>query len=134
MVSNKPCPITKQAHSGSILKKLASLLGPGAKWLLCLSNNHSEDFGNIQFNRSLHRIQRRSKFDVFGRNDVSHIHSRNNDINIHSTTEWSNQKTWNYTLKFVNPNLAPIPHNNNKFNILFHHWGFENEKYVRSRI
>ena len=134
IVSNKPCPITKQAHSGSILKKLASILGPGAKWLLCLSNNHSEDFGKIQFNRSLHRIQRRSKFDVFGREDVPFIHSPNNDINIHSTTEWSNQKTWNYTLKFVDPNLAPIPHNNHKFNILFHHWGFENEKYVRARI
>ncbi|MHA1467845.1 MAG: CapA family protein [Promethearchaeota archaeon] len=134
IISDKSCPITKQAHPGSILKKLASLLNPNAKWLLCSSNNHSEDFGSVPYNHSLHRIQSRSKFDVFGRDDVSFIHSRNNDINIFSATEWSNQKTWDYTLKYNYPNLAPNPHDNNKFNILFPHWGFENEKYVRARV
>ena len=142
IISNKPCPITKQAHPGSILKKLASLCGPNTKWLLGLSNNHSEDFGNIQFNHSLHRIQTRSKFDVFGRDDVSFVRSQNNDINIFSPTEWSNQKTWKYILKYDNPNLNPTINlrtvtnllDNNKFNILLPHWGFENEKYVRERI
>jgi len=152
IVTDQSCPITKQAHPRSILTQLESLLSGNTKWLLCLSNNHSEDFSNIQFNHSLHRIQRRSKFDVFGREDVSFIHNKNNDINIFSATQWSNQKTWNYTLKYdksninpnsesnIRPNIKPdikpkSDHfDNNKFNILIPHWGFENEKYVRTRF
>jgi hypothetical protein len=67
---------------------------------------------------------------------MSFIRNRNRDINIFSTTEWSNQETWNYTLKYCDLNLylATRLLDNNKFNILLPHWGFENEKYVRTRI
>ena len=142
IVSNLSCPILKQAHPRKILSQLESLLSGDTKWLLCLSNNHSEDFSNIQFNRSLHRIQRRDRFDVFGRNDVSFIQNDTHDIHFFSLTEWSNQKSWYYTLKYDNTNPNPISNlnritnliDNNKFNILLPHWGYENEKYVRSRF
>ena len=142
IISNQPCPIFKQAHPRSILTQLQKLISGDTRWLLCLSNNHSEDFNIRQFNHSLHRIQSRSKFDVIGRDDVSFVRNQNNDINIFSPTEWSNQKTWNYTLRFDNPSLNPTINlktvtnllDNNKFNILLPHWGFENEKYVRERI
>ena len=142
IVSNFSCPILKQAHPRSILTQLEILLSGNTKWLLCLSNNHSEDFSSIQFNRSLHRIQRRDKFDAFGRDDVSFIRNNTHDINFYSLTEWSNQKTWDYTLKYDNTNPTPISNlnrvtnliDNNNFNILLPHWGYENEKYVRSRF
>ena len=142
IVSNLSCPTLKQSHPRSILTQLESLLSGNTKWLLCLSNNHSEDFSSIQFNRSLHRIQRRDKFDAFGRDDVSFIHNATHDIHFFSLTEWSNQKTFDYTLKYDNTNPTPFSNlnritkliDNNKFNILLPHWGYENEKYVRSRF
>ena len=150
IISNQPCPKLKQAHQENILTQLERLLSDKNKWLLCVSNNHSEDFSSIQFNESLHAIQNSSKFDVFGRQDVSFIHNQNKDITITCATQWSNQKTWNYTFKYNNPNIANIDNNDNennnnnnypfhliqnkKFNILLPHWGFENEKYVRTRF
>lgn len=142
IVSNLSCPTLKQSHPRSILTQLENLLSGNTKWLLCLSNNHSEDFSSVQFNRSLHRIQRRDKFDAFGRDDVSFIHNNTNDIHFFSLTEWSNQKTWDYTLKYDNTNPTPFSNlnrvtnliENNNFNILLPHWGYENEKYVRSRF
>lgn len=134
VISYKSCPITKQAHSGKILAQLESLLSGDTKWLLCLSNNHGEDFGNLLFNHSIQKIQRRSKFNVFGREDVSFIHNENNDINIYCATEWSNQKRWDYTPKYENLKNVSNLLDTNKFNILFPHNGYENEKYVRGRL
>jgi len=138
---NKSCPKLKQAHLGNILPKLESLLSDSNKWLLCLSNNHGEDFCNTLFNQTIQIIQNKPKFDVFGRRDVSTIQNKENDITISCATQWSNQKTWDYTFKYNNPNNNPNSSNylfnfldNKNFNILYPHWGYENEKYVRTRF
>lgn len=105
--------------------------------LLCLSNNHSADFGNKPFNKSLHRIQNRRRFDTFGRSDISNIVIQKKNINISCATEWSNQKKWNFMSNYedINDRIGIRPtHLANHFNILYPHWGFENEKYVRKRI
>ena len=144
-IISESCPILKQAHPKKILKKLETLLSGNTKWLLCLSNNHSEDFSSDQFNHSLHTIQNCSNFDVFGRHDVTFIRNQNEDITITCATQWSNQKTWDYTFKYNNTSINnnnntnnryyPFPLIQNKnFNILYPHWGFENEKYVRTRF
>ncbi|GAH38405.1 unnamed protein product, partial [marine sediment metagenome] len=138
VIFNKTCPTLKQAHPEIILSRLEQILSDDTKWLLCLSNNHSEDFSNWQFNESLHLIQNCPKFDVFGRRDVSSVVNNDNDVTISCATQWSNQKTWDYTPQYDNPDndtkifLQNLLQNNN-FNIFYPHWGFENEKYVRSR-
>jgi len=144
IIFNEHCPMLKQAHQEDILEKLESLLGDNTKWLLCLSNNHGEDFSNTLFNKTIHTIQNNSNFDVFGRDDVSFVCNENKDITITCATQWSNQKTWNYTFKYNNTDINDNEDNysnyqfrpiqNKKFNILLPHWGFENEKYVRTRF
>ena len=59
---------TKQAHPPTILRELQHLLRNNG-WLLCLSNNHSIDYGNKAFHDSLLNIQQAPKIDVFGRNN-----------------------------------------------------------------
>lgn len=144
-VISKSCPRLKQAHNAEILDQLDSLLSDKTKWLLCLSNNHGEDFSNTLFNQTIQTIQKNPDFDVFGRKDVSFIHNQAKDLYIACATLWSNQKTWNYTFKYTNPNIdlesyindTKYPFlliQNKNFNILLPHWGFENEKYVRTRF
>jgi len=148
-VISETCPRFKQAHEVKILKKLEKLLPDKKKWLLCLSNNHSEDFSSVIYDQTLQTIQEHPKFDIFGLKKVSSIHNDKNDILISCATQWSNQKTWRYTFKYNKPIKDNNENNdtndndddyifsflqNYKFNILLPHWGYENEKYVRTRF
>ena len=147
-VFSEKCPILKQAHTEKILEELEEIFPKEKKekkWLLSLSNNHSEDFSSKMFDETLRTIQKNPIFDVYGRKDVSSIHTDNNDLLISCATQWSNQKTWHYTFKYNKP-IAKNKKNtgdddyifsflqNYRFNILYPHWGFENEKYVRTRF
>ena len=115
-------------------------MSPNINWLLCLSNNHSIDYGNKAFHESLIKIQDNLRINVFGRNDVNNVLSQELFINIVSGTEWSNQKTWTCTSRYRNTELWSYHKHDinsngvNRFNILFPHWGYENERYVRKRI
>jgi len=104
IISKKKPPTTKQSHYISILTKLKKILTGCTHMLLCLSNNHSADFGNILFNDSLHRIQKHLRFDTFGRSDVSNIVVKDKNINISCATEWSNQKKWNFMSNYEDIN------------------------------
>lgn len=139
-------PLTKQRHRfPDILQQLGCLLSDNTKWLLCLSNNHSADFGNTDFHTSLNHIINRENFNVFGRNDVPNIFIRNKGINITSGTEWSNQDNFECISRYREQkkrnkrwcdknNCTKNFYSNGKLNILYPHWGYENEKYVRSRV
>lgn len=130
---------SQQRHIPDILRQLEDLLSPNINWLLCLSNNHSIDYGNQAFHTSLIEIQTNPRFNVFGRNDVPNVLFQGQPINIASGTEWSNQNTWICTSRYRNTELWTY-HNKttlngvNRFNVLFPHWGYENERYVRQRI
>ena len=128
-------PPTKQSHPPEILNQLNQLLlSNNTRWLLCLSNNHSIDFSNHEFHESLKYIQAKEKIDVFGRNDVPNVYIKGPPaINIASATEWSNQHTWKCISKYRTKKLEPY-YEKDKFNILYPHWNFENEKYVRKRL
>ncbi len=137
IISKDKPPLTKQSHDYIILTRLQKMLTGCTRMLLCLTNNHSADFGNKPFNKSLHRIQNRRRFDTFGRSDISNIVIQKKNINISCATEWSNQKKWNFMSNYedINDRIGIRPtHLANHFNILYPHWGFENEKYVRKRI
>lgn len=139
IVTNEDCHLSQQRHIPDILKRLECLLSPNINMLLCLSNNHSIDYGNQAFHDSLIDIQTDPRFNVFGRNDVRNVLVRGLPINIASGTEWSNQNTWTCTSRYRNTELWTYHNDNilnrvNRFNILFPHWGYENERYVRRRI
>jgi len=129
---------TKQAHSEVILDELNQLLNLNTKWLLCVSNNHSIDFGNTKFIDSINTIQKPNnqqnsqKFNAFGRNDVPRAFLKD-DFCISTATNWSNQKAWKCASRFRDSELEGY-HCNNRFNILYPHWGYENERYVRKSI
>lgn len=139
IVTTYECRLSQQRHIPDILRQLETLLSPNINWLLCLSNNHSIDYGNRAFHTSLIDIQTEPRFDVFGRNDVENVLVQGHPISIASGTEWSNQNTWTCTSRYRNTELWTYHNDNalnnvNRFNILFPHWGYENERYVRRRI
>ncbi|MHA2391555.1 MAG: CapA family protein [Promethearchaeota archaeon] len=140
IVTDLECKSTKQAHPknptnlpNNILDRLRGLLSTDTQWLLCLSNNHSIDFGNQEFHKSLHFIRSQPNIDVFGRNDVANVFVQGKEIAISSASEWSNQRTWDCISRFRETSLNSY-YFQNKFNILYPHWDYENEKYVRRNI
>ncbi len=130
----------KQSHIEKILEQLASLLKYNNKWLLCTSNNHSVDFGNKKFFESTKKTQNpkdeiKEKFNAFGRYDVPKVFVEKK-LCISTATEWSNQKCWDCTSQFEDSKLDSYYccDDDVKFNILYPHWGFENERYTRRKI
>lgn len=128
----------EQVHPEEILNQLYPLLSNNAKWLLCVSNNHSIDFGNNKLIKSIKTIQKhsedqnRKKFNAIGRNDVPRAFL-DDDFCLSTATNWSNQKAWECTSRFKDSELDCY-HCYGRFNILYPHWGYENEPYVRKRI
>ncbi|GAG77989.1 unnamed protein product, partial [marine sediment metagenome] len=128
-----------QVHLPKILLQLQDLLPHNVRWLLCLSNNHSIDFGNIDFHNSLMDIDQSQISYVFGGNDVPHVHHQNPDplINVATATRWSNKHNWDCISEYEDIRIIPgmrAHHINAHFNILYPHWGYENERYVRNSI
>jgi len=140
IVTDEKPHLAQQRHVPDTLSHLERLLSPGINWLLGLSNNHSIDYGNKAFHESLIKIQDNLRINVFGRNDVKNVLDQGLFINIASGTEWSNQNTWTCTSRYENTELWTYhrkdinPNGVNRFNILYPHWGYENERYIRRRI
>ncbi len=143
-------PKTKQMHRDppiiTALETLITnegLITNETLWLLSVSNNHSCDFGSLDFCNSLQYIQRRAGFNVFGSNlvptvlceyeDPNDNTQQRNDISISTVSEWCNQKKWSCIFKYEDARIKTL-YRLGKFNILYPHWSYENEKYVRSRI
>ena len=126
----------KQSHIEEILSQLRPLLKNNAKWLVCISNNHSIDFDNTKFIDSINIIQKptkpqnRDKFKAFGRNDVPTLFI-DDKFCVSTGTNWSNQKQWTCIARFADLDGFFV---RNKFNILYPHWGYENERYTRRGI
>ena len=131
----------KQSHKEKILEQLAKLLKYNNIWLLCVSNNHSVDFGNNKFFTSTRKTQNpkdeiKEKFNAFGRYDVPKVFV-DKKFCISTATKWSNQKCWDCTSQFDDKKLEDEYYCSDsavKFNILYPHWGFENERYTRRKI
>ncbi|MFX0075330.1 MAG: CapA family protein [Candidatus Hermodarchaeota archaeon] len=136
----------KQAHEQSILEKLEyfldqvnsiTQLNHYPQLLLCLSNNHSSDYGNREFCASLELIRAQPNIHVFGRHDTSNVTINGHPINIATATQWSNKKNWQciseYTNARVDNGFATL-HRANHVNIFFPHWSYENERYARDDI
>lgn len=127
-------PLT-QAHIPDIFTQLPRLLRNTTEWLLCLSNNHSIDFGSKEFIDSLNLIRVEPNLYVFGRQDVPN--AINQDFNITTATKWSNQKNWDCISKYEDIDTTKgirAHYLGDRFNILYPHWGYENERYVRKEI
>jgi len=135
--------ISTQHHNDKILDQLARIKLEStkskveSKWLLCVSNNHSADFGIVDFEESRDLINDKENFYAFGDLDKKHSFFPWNksqgmeDINIVTGTMWTNKKSNNLIARFDSCNSH---HDSDKFNILFPHWHYENESYIRSKI
>ena len=135
-----------QNHNKDILKQLEGIVSKESKtekkWLLSVSNNHSADFGVEAFKISRDLINKTQNFYAFG--DLDEKHSsfpwdgtqgmkdlQMEDINIVAGSMWTNKKSQNLITRFKSYNDHYKPE---RFNILFPHWHYENESYVRSKI
>ncbi len=121
--------INRQKHKSKIIQNLKEITEPTPKWLLCISNNHSADFKDKGFYRTLNFINSSSGFKAFGDKSLQN-YSPKKGINIVSGTMWNNYKN-DYASQFrdVNEKIDP-----KSFNILYPHWHYENECYVRNSI
>jgi hypothetical protein len=148
IITNEKSDIVSQKHNKRILKQLPKIFNNNSslglesesitnndanlinanRWLLCVSNNHAADFGEEEFKKSVNLIKEHN-FNVFGYSNESSFEFK--DLNFVSGTMWSNKKHQNLIAEFYNYAKKHIP---NKFNILFPHWHYENESYVRSKV
>ena len=134
--------IAAQSHNKKILEQLKKIFnestpnGNNQKWILCVANNHSADYGVDEYNESLRQINEDDRFIPIGDYESpNYSWTKNSDksgINIVAGTMWSNRKTEYMITQFKKcvPNTK-IP---GIFNILYPHWHYENECYVRSKI
>jgi len=137
IVRNHRNTLGKQAHQLTIFDKLKPLLRTNRQLLLCLSNNHSSDYGNREFAASLKEIREQRNIHVFGRYDTPNVFTNNFPINIATATQWSNQKNWECISEYTNANIAngfSALRKSNHVNIFFPHWSYENERYTRNDI
>ena len=133
--------IAAQNHKNNILKHLekifneSNLNGNRQKWILCVANNHSADYGIDEYNKSLEFIKKAEKFIPVGDYALpSYLLAKNSnqdEINIVTGTMWSNRKNLKLVSKF---NHCIRQFHPDKFNILYPHWHYENECYVRSKV
>ncbi len=118
-----------------ILEFLKEVVLDKDKWLLSVSNNHAGDFQSGRFEGMLY-ILKIAGFNYFGDfdNHSKQFPAINKDnicqINIHTGTMWVNKSFKNILMvsRFIKCGmLAKEGH----FNILYPHWHYENEPYVR---
>ncbi len=130
IITLQPGFIAAQRHNKEIIQQLETVK-PANKWLLCLSNNHSGDFGLADFVLHLDRL-RLNGFNVFGRKDKpNYIHE--NRLNFVSGTMWTNQNGCKYVACFEEIEDHYL-NNPGVFNILYPHWYYEYELYPRIKI
>ncbi|MFX1375846.1 MAG: CapA family protein [Promethearchaeota archaeon] len=128
VITNKRRKINPQNHSEIILKQLQLLKIAPQKWLLCLSNNHAADYHLEDLKRTLF-ILKKKKYYFFGTNSSPFF--KFHHINIVAGTMWSNRKDNGFFTWFKNIDKH---YDAKRFNILFPHWHFENECYVRKKF
>ena len=157
IIAERKAGWASQNHSDEIFEKLKRLTEPNgekkSQWLLCLSNNHSGDFGYKKFNKTKD-IAKDNGVEVFGsrinpffpppnlesiskncefmEKGVSDFLEFLKKINIVSGTMWRNHsKSCNYITLYEWKNDF---FQNDKFNILYPHWHYENEDYIRKSM
>jgi hypothetical protein len=133
--------LASQKHKEDILRQLKGMVSTEKKtetiWLLSVSNNHSADFGDKAFKDSRDHINKTPNFYAFGDLDIKHSSFPWDDsqsmkeLNIVAGTMWTNKECGNLINRFKRYNDH---YKSEKFNILFPHWHYENESYVRSKI
>ncbi|MBY9019956.1 MAG: CapA family protein [Candidatus Lokiarchaeota archaeon] len=126
---NKSISIVRQKHRSEIINNLTEITKNPPNWLLCISNNHSADFKEKYFYETRNFIDKRCGFKAFGYKGCEY-YSPVKGINIVSGTMWNNYKN-DYASQFINVNSKFDP---DSFNILYPHWHYENECYIRSKI
>ncbi len=128
VITNKKSRINHQNHSVSILKQLPRLKIPNQNWLLCLSNNHAADYDLGDLKKTLY-ILKGNNYNVFGTETLPSFSFHY--LNIVGGTMWSNRKDNGFFTLFKNINNY---YSAKCFNILYPHWHFENECYVRKKF
>ena len=136
---NEKGGILTQSHNEDILRKLRTIFEESdlkeKNWILCVANNHSADYKGNQYNESLNLINKADNFIPIGDFDSPNYscpeNSEKTEINIVAGTMWSNKKAENLVSRVKNCNKSHIA---GVFNILYPHWHYENECYVRSKI
>jgi hypothetical protein len=147
IIAPKKSGIASQNHRNDIFDNLLEFNGNNSRLLLLsMSNNHSGDFGWLRFNETKEQAMK-YQFEVFGYRerpnfpDKEFLNSKKSTngflefldkINIVTGTMWrTRNKLCDYISLYEWKNKY---HNNLKFNILYPHWHYEHEDFLRKRI
>ena len=134
IITSRQKTMMQLRHDIEILKQLTKGLGvPAKKWALCVSNNHSGDFGYEEYNKSINTLIKKG-FNVFGSDGIPNfLYGKkrcNVKINIVSGSQWQNRnKNINQTLFDERDNY--FIESEDVFNIFYPHWSYEIELYPR---
>lgn len=125
----RPRTNAKRFNSNKIIPFLKSIADAN-QWVLCIGNNHSADYGIKPFNDMKDDLEVEG-FNIIGHEEKSNykISIKGFNINIVAGTMWSNYKKCFYASRFE---CARYHWLHDYFNILFPHWHFENESYMRT--
>lgn len=117
----------EERHAPKIIGVLADLFPP-EKTCLCVSNNHSGDFGKTEFFKSIELLEAEG-FRLFGWVERPHIDIENS-LRLVCGTMWTN-KPCDYIcmLERAEEHVRP-----GVFNLLYPHFGYEFEMYPRPDI
>ncbi|MHA1150201.1 MAG: CapA family protein [Promethearchaeota archaeon] len=130
IITLQPAFVTAQRHNIEIIEQLKTIKKL-EQWLLCLSNNHSGDFGFADFIFHLNRLHWEG-FKIFGRKDIPNFLYKE-CLNFVSGTMWLNQKRTSFVTQYDEVDDYYIE-NPKVFNILFPHWHYEYELFPRPSI
>jgi hypothetical protein len=117
----------EERHAPRIIDALTDLFAP-EKTCLCVSNNHSGDFGKAEFFRSIELLEAEG-FRLFGWLERPHLDIENS-LRLVCGTMWTN-KPCDYIcmLKGAEERVRP-----GVFNLLYPHFGYEFELYPRPEM
>ncbi|MBN1850632.1 MAG: CapA family protein [Deltaproteobacteria bacterium] len=130
IITHLPKPLFALSHTEKIIEALSRIQSP-EQIALCVSNNHSSDFGHKAFQDSVN-ILSNNGLKIFGtKKSPSYMHTQR--INIVGASMWSNKKNCSYITRFdeTGQHLSKKP---GCFNIFFPHWGYEIELWPRPEI
>lgn len=110
-----------------VLDAMAAIFSPTATYL-SVANNHTGDFEYPHYLQSCLLLEERG-FNLFGQADRPYVDLKAR-IRLHAGTMWSNQIC--KRIHWLGSGKEEV--NEQSFNILFPHWGYELEKYPRPEI
>ncbi len=127
-LTNKQGLYNSQMYTPEILDILSNFFNP-EKFILSVANNHGGDFEEEDFINSINQFQDKG-FQIIGTKNQP-FYDIGEDFRIVTGTQWQNLES-NHVSELNDAIIDKTK--TNSFNLLFTHWGYEQELFPRKNI